>query len=95
MASDAESEKYVRTGLFPIGKLGQDFAGEKVVSARCKQMKSYFEFGFEKLRFRCIKHLRHLAHLASSGKDACLLLVGATTNIIQKKLVNAISYLLV
>ena len=27
------------------------------------------------ISFRCIKHLRHLAHLASSGKVACLLLV--------------------
>jgi len=57
VSSDAETGKYVRTGLFPIGRQGQAYEGEKVVSARC------------------IKHLRHLAHLASSGKDACLLLV--------------------
>ena len=84
MSSDVESSQYVRTGLFPIGKLGQEFEGSKVVSARCKQIKSYFVPDLAKLSFRCIKHLRHLAHLASSGKDACLLLVGATTNIIPK-----------
>merc|ERR1712107_499016 len=28
-----------------------------------------------RLSARCIKHLRHLAHLASSGKPSCLLLV--------------------
>merc|ERR1719204_1564680 len=57
VSSDADSKEYIRTGIFPIGKLGQDFEGSKVVSARC------------------IKHLRHLAHLASSGKPSCLLLV--------------------
>jgi len=57
VSSDADSKEYIRTGIFPIGKQGQDFEGSKVVSARC------------------IKHLRHLAHLASSGKPSCLLLV--------------------
>ena len=93
MSSDVESSQYVRTGLFPIGKLGQEFEGSKVVSARCRKIESYFEPGFAKLSFRCIKHLRHLAHLASSGKDACLLLV--PQEILLKKIFKTFSYLLV
>ena len=38
MSSEAESEKYVRTGLFPIGKQGQDYEGQKVVSARFERI---------------------------------------------------------
>ena len=34
MSSDADSKEYIRTGIFPIGKQGQDFEGSKVVSAR-------------------------------------------------------------
>ena len=34
MPSDADSKEYIRTGIFPIGKQGQDFEGSKVVSAR-------------------------------------------------------------
>jgi len=35
VVSTAEPQDYVRTALFPIGKKGQEFEGEKVVSSRC------------------------------------------------------------
>merc|ERR1712107_833033 len=35
VSSDADSKEYIRTGIFPIGKQGQEFEGSKVVSARC------------------------------------------------------------
>ena len=35
VVSTVPAEEYVRTGLFPIGRRGQEYAGEKVVSSRC------------------------------------------------------------
>ena len=49
VSSTVEAGEYRRTGLFPIGKRGQDWQGQKVVSARC------------------VKHLRHLAHIAGTN----------------------------
>ena len=48
VSSTVEAGEYRRTGLFPIGKRGQDWEGQKVVSTRC------------------VKHLRHLAHIAGT-----------------------------
>ena len=48
VSSTVEAGEYRRTGLFPIGKRGQEWQGQKVVSARC------------------VKHLRHLAHIAGT-----------------------------
>ena len=62
VVSEDSPKTYQKSGIFPIGRPGQKFEGQKVVSERC------------------IKHLRHLAAIASGRSktgysEAALLMI--------------------
>lgn len=75
--SEDEPEDYKRAGLFPIGKRGQDFEGQKVVSARClKHLRHLAKVAGGQVEHKLDKKLTEQdEHERKTFKAAVLLLV--------------------